>query len=122
MALVSDAELASLQADFARSFTTTATIKRPEFGSDELGDDAFDEDPATVGTVKGALSSSVAATAGLDGSAIVTTTTYRWNCPVDTDIRPRDRLVIGSNEYVVTDTTADESLPICLSVSLRLRE
>lgn len=120
--LVSAAELAGLQADFARSFTTQATIKRPVTESDQLGDDDRSGTPTTVGTVMGALSSAPVAEQQLDGSSIVTANTYRWNCPVDTDIRPRDRLVIGDNTYTVSDTTKDESLPLCLSCTLRLRE
>ena len=122
MTLLSAVELASLQSDMARSFTTTATIKRPVTESNELGDDDRSGEPQTIGTVKGWLSSSPTAEPTLDGSTLVTANTFRWVCPPDTDIKPRDHLVVGSNEYVVSDTTADETIPLALSCTLRLRE
>jgi hypothetical protein len=119
--MLTPSQLAAVQSDLAKAFTTTATIKRSTIGSDELGDDATDPSPATIGTVKGWLSSSPNAEPTIDGG-IVTANTYRFDCPVGTDIQPRDTLVIGSNSYVVTDTTADETIPLALAVSLRLRE
>lgn len=120
--LLSDSQLAALQNVAKPQFTTLATIKRPSPESDELGDDGAQKDPPTIGTVYGWLSSSPTAEPTLDGGALVTANTFRWGCPVGTDIRPRDRLVIGSATYVVTDTTADETWPVMLSCSLRLRE
>lgn len=119
--LVSTSELAALQADFARGYTTLATIKRPVIGSDVLGDDAADTDPATVGTVYGWLASGPVPEAVMDGG-VVTVNTVRFDCPVGTDIRPRDWLAIGARTYIVSDTTSDETLPITLSVTMRIRE
>jgi hypothetical protein len=119
--LVSAAEVASLRADYERGFTTLATIKRPDFGSDELGDDAVDTDPATIGTVYGWLSGGPTAEPTNDGG-IVTVNTHRFDTFVGTDIRPRDQLVIGGRSFTVTDTNTDETLPLSLSCTLRSRE
>ena len=119
--LLSDSQLAAMRAPLLSTFDTEATIKRITIGSDVLGDDAVGE-PDTIGTVKGWLSSSPTAEPTLDGGALVTANTYRYDVPVGTDIKPRDILVINGTPYVVTDTTADETIPLCLSCSLRLKE
>lgn len=119
--LISDSQMASLQKVAIGQFETTATIVRPPFDADETGDGQGGK-PKTIGTVVGWLTSAPSAEGQIDSGSFVTANTYRWNCAVGTDIRPRDFLDIGSNRYVVTDSTADETWPTMLSVSLRLRE
>lgn len=119
--LLSDSQLASLRAPIEEAFTTVATVTRSTISSDALGDDAVGP-PVTIGTVKGWLSSAPIAEPGIDTGALVTANTYRWDCPVGSDIRPRDVLVIGGLKYTVTDTTANETIALCLSCTLRLKE
>jgi hypothetical protein len=58
----------------------------------------------------------------LDSGMLVTFNTYRLFVPHDTDVRPGDRVEIGSNTYVVSDTTTDETWPALLACTLRLKE
>jgi hypothetical protein len=121
--MISPSQLSALQGLAAKQFATSFTVRRTTYGSDVLGDDATDPAPATIGTFKGWLHSAPTAEASLDGgAALVTSNTYQLGCAVGTDIRPRDFVTIGANTYVVTDTTADETWPVMLNVSLRLRE
>jgi hypothetical protein len=119
--LLTASQLAAMRAPIEEAFTTEATIKRITVGSDVLGDDAVG-DPVTIGTVKGWLSSAPTSEPTLDSGSLATVNTFRFDVPVGTDIKPRDQLVIGGNTYVVSDTTADETIPLCLSCSLRLKE
>lgn len=119
--LISNAQLASLQKIAARQFDTEARLLRPSFDADETGDGQGGK-PVFIETIVGWLTSAPSAEGQVDSGSFVTANTYRWNCAVGTDIRPRDFLDIGSNRYVVTDSTADETWPTMLSVSLRLRE
>ena len=71
-------------------------------------------------TVNGWLHSQPTPIAGIDAdSSIVTTTTFRLFLPVGTDILPGDRVVIGSRQFTVSDTTAESTWPALLAVSLR---
>lgn len=117
---LSAAQLAAIQDMAVPQFTTPAVVKRPTFESDELGDDAFDTTPATIGTVYGWLSSAPVPQAGLTGGDLAVVNTYRFGCPVGSDIRPRDLLVIGGLTYTVTDSNPDETWPVMLSCTLRL--
>ena len=120
--LLKASQLIEIQRTALRAFTTQATLRRPVFGSDVLGDDATDPNPQVIGTVMGWLTSSPASEPSLDGGNLVTANTHRWSCDVASGIRPRDLLDIGTNTYVVTDTTADETWPAMLNCALRLRE
>ena len=70
----------------------------------------------------GWLHSTPTPVAQMDSGALVTVNTYRLFVPHDTDIRPGDHVVINTDTYVVSDTTADETWPALLSCTLRLRE
>ena len=118
--LLKDSQLAEIQKVAATGFKTPVTIKRATISSNELGDDLVGT-LATIIELKGWLHSTPIAEPTMDGG-VVTANTYRLNLPVGTDVRPRDHVFIGASEYVVTDTTADETWPAMLNCSLRLRE
>ena len=119
--LLSAAQMAAIQAMALPQFTTPIVVKRPTIGSDELGDDAVDLDPETIGSgVKGWLSSAPVAEPSVDAADLTVANTYRLGVPVGTDIRPRDFVEIGGQTYRVTDTNPDETWPVMLSVTLRL--
>ena len=119
--LVSTAQMSRLRGTMGSMFSTKATILRSPDDADETSD-AQTGKPEEVGTVYGWLSSRPTPEGTVDSGAFVTVNTYRWTCPVGTDIRPRDFLDIGESRYVVTDTTSDDTVAVALSVSLRLRE
>ena len=128
--LLSDSQLAAIQKTAMLGMQTDVRILRstPDTGLD-LTDDPYGSSPGTpaavtppIGGVKGWLHSTPTPTASIDAGQLITVNTYRLWVPVDTDIRPRDRVEIGSQTYVVTDTTADSTWPALLSCSLRLAE
>jgi hypothetical protein len=106
---------------------TSVTIWRPTTDAGlDLTDDPYGSSatsPGTnIGTVMGWLHSTPTPMASIDSGQLITINTYRLWVPVGTNIRPRDRVVIGSNTYVVSDTSADETWPALLACSLRLAE
>ena len=130
--LLTDNQLAAIQKTAMLGFQTEITILRsdPDAGL-ELTDDPYGSSfgtpeavppPVTSGGIKGWLHSTPTPVATIDSGQLITVNTYRLWVPVDTDIRPRDRVVIGANTYVVSDTTADSTWPALLSCSLRLAE
>lgn len=129
--LLTDSQLAAIQKTAMLGFQTDVTILRsdPSAGL-ELTDDPYGSSfgtpeavPPPYGqTIKGWLHSTPTPVATIDSGQEITVNTYRLWLPVGTDIRPRDRVQIGSNTYVVSDTTADSTWPALLSCSLRLAE
>lgn len=108
------------------------SILRPVYGSDDLGDDAFDQDPVAVtqpgdvlrgGKLMGYLRQTGGDTQGdIDVGQVVTTSTYELGLPIGTDVTQRDIAVINGRRYAVQDVLDDETWPAMLNVILRRRE
>jgi hypothetical protein len=110
------------------TMTTPLTIMRRD-GSDSLdpygdpyGSSVSFADVTPVGGCLGWLHSTPTPVATVDAGALITVNTYRLYVSHEADIRPGDHVVINSNTYVVSDTTADETWPALLACTLRLRE
>jgi hypothetical protein len=58
----------------------------------------------------------------VDTGAVVTGNTYRLFLPVGTDVLVGDHVHVGSEDYTVSDTTAEGSWLPLLTCSLRKRE
>jgi len=89
---------------------------------DPYGSEVTFSDATPVGGCLGWLHSTPTPVATLDAGALITVNTYRLFVPHDIDIRAGDHVVINTDTYVVSDTTADETWPALLRCSLRLRE
>jgi len=109
--------------------TTTVIIERrteatPPAGGD-YGDD-FLAYPATSEsrrlTVKGWFFSTPTPLQEVDSGAIITVNTYRLFLPVGTDVLPGDQVLVGTDNYTVSDTTAESTWLPLLTCSLRKRE
>lgn len=110
------------------AMTTSVTIMR-RVGADSLdpaedpyGSSVSFSDVTPHGGCLGWLHSTPTPIQQLDSGALVTFNTYRLYVPHDTDLRPGDHVVINEDTYVCSDTTADETWPVLLACSLRLRE
>jgi hypothetical protein len=126
--LLSEQQMEGVRRVAEMAMTTPVTImRRSEETGLEVTDDpygggiAFSDVTPHTG-VLGWLHSTPTPVAQLDNGQLVTVNTYRLFLPHDIDVRPGDRVVVGSNTYVVSDTTADETWPALLACSLRLRE
>ncbi len=108
---------------------TPVTIERRQEGpipaGNDYGDDALAY-PVTNQTrrheVKGWVYSTPTPVQQVDTGAIITVNTYRLFVPVGTDVLPGDHVLIGTDEYVVSDTTGESTWLPLLSCSLRKRE
>lgn len=125
--LLSTSQLESVQSLALRGMTTPVTILRrtvstPILASDDYGDDEVTyaetrESRRTV--VKGWFYSRPTSTIIEDTGQIVTANTYRLYLPVGTDILAGDEVSVGTDTYIVVDTTAESTWPALLNVSLR---
>jgi hypothetical protein len=76
--------------------------------------------PLTSGiSIKGWLYSQVSPVITVVGGKMALVNTYRLFVPVGTDIESGDHVVIGGNEFIVSDTTAESTWLPLLNVSLR---
>lgn len=75
--------------------------------------------PASGVLIKGWLYSTVSPTITVVGGKMALVNTYRLFLPVGTDIESGDHVVIGGNEFIVSDTTAESTWLPLLNVSLR---
>lgn len=130
MTLLTDDELGELRTVAEMGMTADVLIYRrqaiaPASSGDDYGDDDIEFD-ATAETlvrgVKGWLHSEPTPVQETDTGSIVTANTYRLYVPVGTDIRPGDRVVIGTRDFTVSDTTGESTWQALLTVSLRGRE
>lgn len=129
--LLSASQLANIQKVALSGMQVAVIIKRPVFGSDDLGDDAFDEDPQVVSQPSSVLRSGVLygylrqtggdTTAGLDIAQVTTTSTFELGVPIGTDVVAKDIVVIGGKEYFVQDVLDDDTWPAMWNVTLRHR-
>lgn len=129
--LLSASQMANIQKVALSGMQVPVVIKRPEFGSDDLGDDAFDEAPATVVQPSSVLREGVLygylrqtggdTTGGLDVGQITTSSTFELGIPIGTDVRARDIAVIGGKNYFVQDVLDDDTWPAMWNVTMRHR-
>lgn len=126
--LLTGRQMESVRRVAEMAMTTPVTIyRRSEETGLEVTDDPYGgglsfADVTPSEGVLGWLHSSPTPTPQLDNGQLVTVNTYRLYLPHGVDIKPGDRVDIGSNTYVVSDTTSDETWPALLSCSLRLKE
>jgi hypothetical protein len=73
-------------------------------------------------TVKGWFHSEPTPVITLVSGEMATVNTYRLFVPVGTAIAAGDHAVVGSQTYIVSDTTNDETWAVLLRCSLRLAE
>ena len=129
--LLSNSQMAAIQRTAMAGMKTAVVVKRPNFTSDDLGDEAFDEDPPVVvqppsvlrdGVLYGYMKQTGGDTqGGVDIAQIVTTSTFELGLPIGTDIRSRDLVLASGKEYKVQDVLDDETWPGMWDVTLRVR-
>jgi hypothetical protein len=128
-ALLSATQLAAVQQVALSGMQSAVTVYRrtdsPVVADNAYGDDALtwvETSESRVADVKGWLYSTPNPVQETDTGAVVTVNTYRLYLPVGTDVEPGDRVVVGVEEFTVSDTTHETTWPALLSVSLRRRE
>ena len=108
--------------------TTVAVYTRSEGAipsGGDYGDDylSYDQTSETRRSdVKGWFFSQPAQVQNVDTGMVTTTTTYRLFLPVGTAINVGDRVVVGSDEYTVSDTDREGTWLPMLTCNLRKRE
>lgn len=91
----------------------------------DYGDDflAYTQTTETKRTeVKGWFYSTPTPLQEVDTGMIVTVNTYRLYVPVGTDVLAGDLVMVGADEYTVSDTTAEGTWLPLLTCTLRKRE
>lgn len=119
MSLLSAAELAAVQDVAMSGMQTDVTLSTRTTVST---DDGQQSTWTTGVTVKGWLHSTPTPVITVVSGVMATLNTYRLFLPVGTVVSPGDHAVIGSQTYIVSDTTNDETWPALLRCSLRLAE
>lgn len=127
--LLSDRQLAAVQAIGRSALRAVVVVKRPVFTAGVLGDDEADMNPQVVsqpssvldrGRLLGYLRQTGGDTVGgVDVGRMQTTSTFELALPVGTDIRSRDVVVIRDLPYVVQDVVDDDTWPAMLNCTLR---
>lgn len=118
MVLISDSELVALRGVAESGMTTTAYVYRRTKETTASGQQSIW--PATpTSTIKGWMFSEPTPVIGLNAGEMALVNTYRWFCPVGTDILSGDKLVVGGNEFMVSDTTGESTWLPLLRCSLR---
>jgi hypothetical protein len=109
--------------------TTPITIERRAEAPIPVGGDYGDDfisftttSESRRQTVKGWFFSTPDPVQDVDTGQVVTVNTYRLFLPVGTDILPGDHVHVGSQDYTVSDTTAEGTWLPLLTCSLRKRE
>lgn len=129
---LSDSQMARVRDVALLGMITPVIIERradapPPVGGD-YGDDYLSFTPTTESTrrtVKGWFYSTPTPIQDVDTGAIVTANTYRLFLPVGTDIKVGDHVHVGNDptdDYTVSDTTAEGTWLPLLTCSLRKRE
>lgn len=119
MTLISTSELAGLREIAESGMATPATLQRRVSVSDADGQHSAWAD---LGTITGWLFSTPTPLITVNAGEQVLVNTYRWFCPVGTDIRSGDKLLITGSEYTVSDTTGESTWLPLLRCSLRRLE
>ena len=119
MTLISDSELAGLREIAETGMATPATLRRRQTVIDGDGRHSAWVD---LGTINGWLYSVPTPLIIVNAGEQALVNTYRWFCPVGTDIRSGDKLIIGGSEYTVSDTTLESTWLPLLRCSLRRLE
>lgn len=129
--LISDKVMAEVRDLVTPGFQTVVTVKRRSVAShgsnivaNDYGDDevSFSETSESVRELKGWLHSTPTPVAVEDAGQLITVNTYRLFLPVGSDILAGDEVVIGSEDYIVSDTTGESTWQALLTCSLRKRE
>jgi len=117
--LVSDAEMAALRGVAEMGMQTTVSIYRR---STVQTDDGQESAWTLNGTAMGWVYSTPTPAITLVSGEMALVNTYRLFVPVGTDIASGDHAVIGSQTYIVSDTTVESTWLPLLRCSLRFAE
>lgn len=131
--LIPESHMAGIQKMVERGMRTPLIIRRRSvqflgqtLQSNDLGDDVVTfsstKDNGTTRKAMGWFWSSPVPMQDDDSGALVTTNTYRLYVPVSTDIQPGDEVLVGAQEYIVSDTTTESTWKPFLRCTLRRRE
>ena len=128
-AFLSQNQLKAIQKVALKGMVTPIKIQRrtdaaATSAATDYGDDALvwpETSESKWNTVKGWFYSTPTKVQTVDTGAIITVNTYRLYLPIGTDIKPGDRVMVGPDEYTVSDTTAESTWLVLLNVSLRKR-
>lgn len=111
---------------------TEVTIRRrvvTERGTTIVGDDYGDDDITYTETsesrstvMKGSFSSTPTPVQVEDAGALVTVNTYKLALPHGSDVVVGDEVQVGSEVYIVSDTTGESTWQALLLCSLRKRD
>lgn len=117
----SDAQLHQLREVTLSGLTATVTISRRTTSDSAYGDKEEVSFSPTV-SVKAWIYSTPTPVQEPDTGSVITVNTYRMYVPVGTDARPGDQVTLGTDTYIVSDTTAESTWLAMMSCSLRKRE
>ena len=121
--LLSASQLTAIQQVGQSGMQVDVVFKRPVFGSDELGDDAPDQDPQIVAQVKAYVREVGGDVAGgVDVARITTTRTFEIGVPIGTDVQARDIAIVNGREFRVSQVDDDDTWPNMLNCSVRRAE
>jgi hypothetical protein len=118
---LSTAQLTGMRRIANRYMVTPISIQRRVLGDSVMGD-KDQVTYATVASLKGWFYSRPTPVADAATGQLTTVNTYRLLVPVGTDIRAGDLVLVGTDTYVVSDTTGESTWIAYLNVSLRKRE
>lgn len=121
MPLLSPRQMSAIQRYARAGMTDIVDISRPS-QSDSVYGDAEAIVYTFVGSTKAWFRSQPTPVATADVGVLVTINTYRLLVPTGTDIQPKDQVLVRSETYLVTDTTAESTYQPYLQASLRRRE
>jgi hypothetical protein len=119
MTLVSAQELGALRAVAESGMTTPASVYRRSVVTDANGQHST---WALQGTILGWMFSEPTPVITLNAGEQALVNTYRWFCPVGTDIISGDKLLVGAAEFTVSDTNTESTYLPLLRCSLRRAE
>lgn len=120
-AFFSSAQMAKMQAFALTGMQTKVTIKRRATTDSDYGDGEIVA-WTTITTTSGWLYSTPTPVQEMDTGSVITVNTYRLFLPVGTNVKPGDQAVIGTDTYIVSDTTGESTWQAMLVCSLRKRE
>lgn len=122
MPLVSTGQLTSLRSVIESGMVTDVTIYHRVAADNVYGDDQTETWPGTGTTVKGWLRTVPEGTIDVVSGVQADVSLYRLFLPVGTNVKNNDRVKIGGDSYVVTDTNKESTYQVALKCSLRRAE